>query len=77
MTQELTDLKRVVIIGSSCTGKTTLARTLAATLDLKHFELDALYWHPHWTPCPTEEFCTLVRAAVAGDIGTGTTPPDL
>ena len=44
------DLRRVVVIGTSSTGKTTFARRLASTLGSPHVELDALYWGPNWTP---------------------------
>lgn len=40
------DFNRVVIIGTSCSGKTTLAGTLAAALATPHIELDALHWLP-------------------------------
>ena len=45
-------LARVVVVGTSCTGKTTFARRLARLLDAPHIELDALYWGPRWTPRP-------------------------
>ena len=34
----------MVVIGSSCVGKTTFARSLALALSFPHIELDALYW---------------------------------
>jgi adenylate kinase family enzyme len=48
----LTDLARVVVVGTSCSGKTTLARQMAAALGAPCVELDALYWGPAWTPRP-------------------------
>jgi adenylate kinase family enzyme len=58
-------LDRTAIVGTSCSGKTTLARTLSSLLGVPHTELDALYWGPDWTPNPPEEFRQRVQAAVA------------
>ncbi len=41
-------IQRVVIIGSSSSGKTTLGKKLANKLSITHEELDALYWEPNW-----------------------------
>lgn len=60
-------MKRVVVLGTSCSGKTTFARSLAHALDVLHVELDELYWLPNWTPRPVEEFHALVDDAVAGE----------
>lgn len=61
-------MDRLAVI-SSCpgAGKTTLARSLAATLGSPHVELDALYWGPLWTPVALEEYRRRVAAAVAGE----------
>ncbi len=58
---------RVVVIGSSCAGKSTFARALAASRGCALIELDELYWAPHWTPKPTAEFLRLVGEAAAGE----------
>ena len=60
-------MKRVVVIGSSCSGKTTLARRLAEALDCEHIELDALYWGPSWSEAPREAFRAAVEERLAGD----------
>jgi adenylate kinase family enzyme len=49
-------MKRIVIIGTSASGKTTLAAALAAVLQIPHIELDALHWQPGWVANPKEEF---------------------
>jgi adenylate kinase family enzyme len=54
------NLTRVVVVGTSCSGKTTLARRLAHILASEHFELDSLYWGPGWTP--RGDFIQNVRA---------------
>ena len=56
------DLRRVVVVGTRPSGKTTFARRLAGVLGSQHVELDALYWGPEWTPRP--DFQGDVLAAV-------------
>ena len=60
-----TDMARVVVIGTSCAGKTTFARSLARMLGFPHIELDALHWQPNWIERPDDEFCALAAAALA------------
>jgi len=60
-------LKRVVVIGTSCSGKTTLARTLAGMLAVPHIELDAIHWLPNWQSRSLEELRNLVQEAVSDD----------
>ncbi|HSL33311.1 MAG TPA: hypothetical protein VK871_06650 [Candidatus Limnocylindrales bacterium] len=63
-----TDLgRRIAIVGTSGSGKTTVARRLAAALDLPHVELDALFWRPDWRQAHLEEFRASVDAATGGD----------
>ena len=61
------DLQRVVVIGTSCSGKTTFGRQLSDLLAAPHVELDALHWKEHWEPRPRVEFLRLVEEAVARD----------
>jgi adenylate kinase family enzyme len=58
---------RVAVVGTSCSGKTTLARTIADGTGIKHIELDATYWEPDWTPMPIHKFREAVEAEVARD----------
>lgn len=60
-------LERVVVIGTSCSGKTTLARALANRWNVPHIELDALHWQPYWTPRPLAEFRALTEAAITAE----------
>jgi adenylate kinase family enzyme len=54
------ELTRVMVVGTSCSGKTVFARDLARRLNVGHIELDALYWLPGWVPRETSEFKALV-----------------
>ena len=63
----ISTLARVAVVGTSCSGKTTLARTLSTRLGATHIELDALYWEREWRACPTEEFRQRVTQAIARD----------
>ena len=57
-------MRRVAVIGGSCTGKTTVSRRLAATLGVPHVEIDALHHDPGWQEAPAELLQTRVRAAL-------------
>lgn len=61
------EFQRLVVIGTSCSGKTTFARQLAQALGVTHIELDAIHWKPNWCPRPLEEFRALVEQAIAGE----------
>ena len=58
---------KIVVLGTSGSGKTTVARELARRLGVPHVELDALYHGPGWTETPPEEFRRRVAAATDGD----------
>jgi len=63
----LKKLKRVVVIGTGGSGKTTFAYQLVQLMQVKHIELDAIFWLPKWIPRPRDEFRMLVTEAVAAD----------
>ena len=57
--------RRILITGSSGSGKSRLAGVLAARLGIPHIELDGLYHGPNWTHPDPDEFRARVAALVA------------
>ena len=61
---------RILIYGSSCSGKSTLGSALADRLGVPFVELDALNWLPGWVGLDKTDPAALVRrfeAATAGE----------
>lgn len=54
---------RIVIIGTTSTGKSTLAEGLAKRFDLHFVDLDALHWEPNWQSAPLDVFRARVEEA--------------
>ena len=63
----MSEMARVVVIGTSCVGKTTFAQALARGLNFPHVELDSLHWQQNWIPRPPEEFRARTAEALAKD----------
>ena len=61
--EKIANLRRVSVVGTSCSGKTTFAENLARILNVKHIELDALSWLPDWVERPKDEFLNLAEKA--------------
>lgn len=59
--------ERILVVGLSCAGKTTLARKLGEVLGCPHVELDGLFWEPGWVEAEVEVFRARVQAATSGD----------
>ena len=60
-------MRRVNVVGTSSSGKTTLALALAERLGILYIELDALHWEPNWTEAPDEVMRERVRSAISGE----------
>jgi adenylate kinase family enzyme len=54
--------QRILVLGSSGVGKTSLSLRLAALLDLPLIHLDAEFWQPGWVPTPKPEWRERVHA---------------
>jgi adenylate kinase family enzyme len=55
---------RIVVIGTTSSGKSTLAERLANRLHMDFIELDALHWEPNWQEAPLDVFRARVEKAL-------------
>ncbi len=60
-------LHRIVIMGNSGPGKTTMAARLAAELGIPHLDLDSLAWQDVAVRRPIAESVAMVRAFVGAN----------
>jgi adenylate kinase family enzyme len=61
---------RLVVVGCSGSGKTTMAKALSRALAIPHVELDGLNWQPGWVDLAIhdpDEFFRRISAAAAGE----------
>lgn len=58
-------IPRIAVIGVTGSGKTTLAASLAQTLQIPHIELDALHWKKDWVMTELALFRSEVDQALA------------
>jgi adenylate kinase family enzyme len=49
-------MQRILVMGSSGSGKSTFARRLSEITGIPMVSLDALYWKPGWVPSDAAEF---------------------
>ena len=57
-------MRRINVVGTSGSGKSTFARRLARHLAVPYVELDALFWRPGWGESSDEEFFPRLKAAL-------------
>src|ERR1043165_8595074 len=60
-------MKRVLVIGSGGSGKSTFARRLGQLLDIEVKHLDSFYWRAGWTKPAEEDWLRSVADLVSGD----------
>ena len=68
MTGIETGFQRIVVVGTTGSGKTTVAGRLERILGISHVELDSLNWEPNWTSLAEidpDRFRQRVREAVS------------
>jgi len=55
---------RILIVGNSGAGKTTLASKLSSLLHIPRISLDEIFWEPNWEELPVDVFKSRVYAAL-------------
>ena len=58
---------RINVLGTSGSGKTSVARRIAKKLNIPYVELDELFWKPNWTESTDEEFFPKLEEALSAD----------
>jgi adenylate kinase family enzyme len=58
---------RIVVVGTTSSGKTTLAKYLADHFGHHFIELDGLHWEPNWQEAPLDVFRARVEKAAQAE----------
>ena len=59
--------RRISVVGTIGSGKTTFALKTSKLLNAPHIELDALHWEPNWIEAPNDLFRERVKQSLQGD----------
>lgn len=59
-------MKRINVIGTSGTGKSTFSRKLAKAHGYPYIEMDAVFWRPNWEETDNEKFLADIKEKVSG-----------
>ena len=57
-------MNRIIVVGTTGSGKSRVARAIAEKLCIPYIEMDRLFWKPNWVEPPLEEFLKKVEEAV-------------
>jgi len=60
-------MKKIVVIGSGGSGKSTFSRRLGEILKIPVVHLDKLFWRPNWESTPKDEWLNIVQREVDRD----------
>jgi adenylate kinase family enzyme len=60
-------MKKILVIGSGGSGKSTVAIRLGKLLDIDVVHLDRLYWNPGWIETPRPEWHKIVQEILKRD----------
>jgi len=59
-------MQRIVVFGTSGSGKTTFAASLSNRLAIPAIEIDSLHWGPNWTPASKQTLRDRLMHVTAG-----------
>ena len=59
--------KHIVVVGTTSSGKSTLASQLSELIGADFIELDALHWDPNWVEAKPEVFRARVETAIRSE----------
>ncbi len=59
--------RRISVVGTIGSGKTTFANKTSKLLGAPHIELDALHWEPKWIEAPNALFRERVKQSLQGN----------
>jgi len=60
-------VNRIVVVGNSGSGKTTVSREIGAKLGLPILEMDSVYHQENWEPLADDEFRSILSGFVSQD----------
>lgn len=61
------NLNRVIVVGTTGSGKSTTAKALAEILGVQYIQLDKLFWKSNWQESSDDEFFEKIEEAVSCD----------
>ncbi|MGP5516510.1 AAA family ATPase [Psychrobacter alimentarius] len=60
-------MKKINVVGTSGSGKSTFSRMLAKKLDYPYLEMDAMFWRANWQESNDEEFFAKLQQYLSQD----------
>ncbi|WP_435236494.1 AAA family ATPase [Psychromonas sp. PT13] len=58
-------MKRINVIGTSGSGKSTFSRKLSEKLNYPYLEMDKMFWKPNWVEASDQEFFTTLTNQIS------------